>query len=95
MKRPPRTLDKRDQYRIIPCRTGAIYHYGSGILAWYCPSWRIGQFALKNLGDWFTVQVEADEEWIFQFPADRFDQVAKVAKPRRKRSAPRRSKIPA
>ncbi len=78
-------FEKRDMYQLIPCQYGDIYKFASGILAWYCPSRQKGTWARKRLGPWFTVQIECEDEWIFNFPAEKFPEVAKCANPRRRR----------
>ena len=84
-KHPPRKFEERDQYRTIPCRPGSIFKYDADVLSWYCPNRLKGTYALKRLGDWFTVQTECAEEWIFRFPASKFREVAKCARPYLKR----------
>jgi len=83
--KPPRTFDKREMYRTIEARPGDIYKYDDNTLAWYCPSRKKGLHALKTLPEWFTVQVECHAEWIFNFPLERLDEVAQVARPYRSR----------
>ena len=82
-KHPPRNTEERSIYQLIMCRPGNIYEHSEKILAWYCPSRRKGLHALKNLGGWFRVLVEAESEWIFTFPSEKFSKVAKVARPYR------------
>ena len=82
---PPRKFEERDQFQIIPCRPGNVYKYDDGVLSWYCPNRLKGTYALKRLGDWFTVQIECEEEWTFNFSASKFREVAKCARPYLKR----------
>ena len=82
-KHPPRNTEERNMYQLIVCRPGNIYEHSENFLAWYCPSRRKGLHALKVLGGWFQVHVEAEAEWIFTFPSDKFSEVTKVARPHR------------
>ena len=75
----------RAQYQIIPCKYGEIYQHGRGTLAWYCTSGRVKERVRAQAPDWLTLEVDCDGEGIFVFPAKWFPEVAKWARPRRRR----------
>lgn len=75
----------RAMYQLIPCRPGNIAQYDRRTLDWYCPSRTKGSLALEALNEWFQILVEAEDEWIFIFPAEKFPEVAKLARPYLKR----------
>lgn len=86
LKNPAVGKSNREMYQQIPCKYGFIYRYGRNRLAWYCNSRKKGINALRELGDVLAVQVECDDEWIFQFKPEDFPAVAKTAIARRRRT---------
>ena len=75
----------REQYRLIPCRYGNIYVHSEGVLAWYSMSPRIIARAIKEAPSWLNLSLDCEGEAIFTFPVERFDDVGKWAKPKKKR----------
>jgi hypothetical protein len=74
----------RDQYHLIPCKFGDIYKHAEGILAWCCMNSRVVARAIKEAPPWLELYLDCDGEAIFTFPVERFEEVAKWAKPKRK-----------
>jgi hypothetical protein len=77
--------DRRDPWLMtIPCRGGVIYPHSAGLLAVeidYRPHLAKRVAAIPGV----RLHQCGDGEKTFLFPLDRFEQVAEVAKPRRRR----------
>jgi hypothetical protein len=67
----------------IPCRLGTIYPHGGEILALEIDHHDFTAARLRGLG--LVVAQDGDREKTFLFPVDRFEEVAAIVEPKRRR----------
>lgn len=67
----------------IPCRYGMIYPYGGKLLAVECDYHPGLGRRLRDLG--LVLSQGGDQEKTFLFPMERFEEVAAIVKPKKKR----------
>ena len=83
--RAPVSPESRDQYALIPCRTGEIYRQSETALAWLCTAPRLAARLAQRGPDWLDTFIGCEGEAIFTFPAEHFHDVCALAHPRRRR----------
>jgi hypothetical protein len=71
-------------YQVIPCRYGQIYPFSDSLLAIHSKGSGIRR-RLQAIEGLTVLNWSDDGEAIFLFPQERFDRVAEIVKPRRKR----------
>jgi len=73
-------------YCVIPCKFGEIYPYGGELLAFHCTSSVIRGKVLRAYLDKVDVQNWTDDgEAVLLFHVELFHEIAKLARPRRKK----------
>ena len=83
--RAPVNPEARDQYALIPCRTGEIYRQSETDMAWLCNAPRLAARLAQRGPDWLDTLIDCEGEAIFTFPAEHFGDVCALAHPRRRR----------